>query len=132
MGERKDPFGELEQLFDQLTEFGGAFTVDLPVDIIDREDELVVLADLPGRDPDSIDVALQNERGLRIEADEPADETDGRYITRERSREAVSRTVRLPSAVDDDETEASYEDGVLSVRLAKPTAESESTEIPVR
>lgn len=131
MPDRDDPFSEIEQIFDQLTEFGSTFAMDVPVDVVETDDELLVFADLPGRDPGAIDVALTSNRRLRIETDQQDDDHEGSYITRERSRKAASRTVSLPSAVDDAETEATYEDGVLTVRLAKPSSQ-EGTDIPVR
>jgi HSP20 family protein len=130
MTARDDPFGEIEELFDQFTEFGSALSGEVPVDVLDRDDEVVVLADLPGRDPDSIEVRLENERSLELEAPAPTDETEGRYVVRGRPRSDASRSVHLPAPVDENATEASYEQGVLTVRLGKPTG-GDGTEIPV-
>jgi HSP20 family protein len=125
------PFGEIEQLFDQLSTFGDPITRGLAVDVLDAGDELVVEADVPGRDPETIDVRLEDNRRLHIEAPSPGESTEGRYVTRERPRESLQRTVRLPAAVDDSGTEASYEEGVLRVRLTKLTGDGDGTEIPV-
>jgi HSP20 family protein len=130
MTARDDPFGEIEELFDQFTEFGSALSGEVPVDVLDRDDEVVVLADLPGRDPDSIEVRLENERSLELEAPAPTDEMEGRYVVRGRPRSDVSRSVHLPAPVDENATEARYEQGVLTVRLGKPTG-GDGTEIPV-
>jgi len=131
MSKGTDPFQEIEQIFDQLTQFGGSMTTKVPVDVIETSDELIVQADLPGRDPDAIDVQLRDNRRLSIEAGPPLRELEGNHVRRERTDRGINRTVRLPSIVQRDDTEASYDRGVLTVRLAKPTGEDEGTDIPV-
>ena len=131
MPERTDPFGEIEKVFEQFSELGGPLGGDPPVDVVDTDDEIVVYADLPGRDPDSISVQLTENETLEIEAQRDDHSAEGRYVTRERSREQLSRSVSLPAAVDEDETEASYDRGVLTVRLQKLRSEAEGTDIPV-
>lgn len=130
MTDKDDPFTEIEELFDQFTDFGATLSGEVPVDVLDTEQAVVVLADLPGRDPADIQVRLKTGRTLRIEAPARETERDGRYVARGRPRDAVSRTVRLPADVDEGETDASYENGVLTVRLGKPS-ETDGTEIPV-
>lgn len=131
----RDPFSEIERAFDML---GDQFGVDLgsiPVDIIDEGDAFVVRADLPGYDSEDIDVQLVEERKLTLSASasQEHETTDGNYIQRERREQSASRTVGLPEAVNEEETNASYEDGVLTVRLAKVGRheEDEGTDIPV-
>ena len=125
-----DPFAEIEELVEQLTDFGATLSGETPVDVLDTDEAVVVHADLPGRDPDTLQVQLQDDNTLRIEATPREEESEGRYVVRERHRDAVSRDVRLPAAVDEGATEASYEAGVLTVRLGKPS-ESDGTDIPV-
>ncbi|MBX0296092.1 Hsp20/alpha crystallin family protein [Haloarcula nitratireducens] len=131
----RDPFAEIERALDT---FGEQFGVDLdsvPTDIVDTGDAYVVRADLPGFDGEDLDVQLADERELTISADhsESAQSSDGRYVQRERRRQSVSRTVRLPAAVDEEDTSASYDDGVLTVRLPKVSADGDEdgTDIPV-
>jgi HSP20 family protein len=130
MSGRDDPFSEIEELFDQFTDFGATLSADTPVDVFDREDAVVVLADLPGRESGEIQVRLENERTLHIEAPAPAGEHEGRPVVRERPRGEVSRAVRLPAPVSESDTEANYDQGVLRVRLGKPSA-GDGTEIAV-
>lgn len=131
MTDRPDPFAEIEQLFEQFSQFSEPLGGQVPVDVLDTEDDLHVHVDLPGRDPESISVQLTDNRKLEIEAQPPETTTDGRYVTREREREPVSRAVSLPAAVDESETEANYERGVLTIRLPKLTGDSDGTDIPV-
>jgi HSP20 family protein len=127
-----DPFDEMERFFDQLTRSGAAVEGDVPVDVLDEDDAVVVVADLPGFDTDDIEVQLGDERQLTVSATrETVDEQrEGDYVRRERSRERVSRTVTLPEAVDRADTEANYDNGVLTVRLGKQSG-SGGTDIPV-
>ncbi|MFC6722216.1 Hsp20/alpha crystallin family protein [Halobacteriaceae archaeon SHR40] len=131
MPERTDPFGEIEKVFEQFSELGGPLAGDVPVDVVDTGDEIVVHADLPGRNPDHISVQLTENETLEIEAQRDEHTAEGRYVTRERSQEQASRSVSLPAAVDEGETEASYDRGVLTVRLQKLRGEAEGTDIPV-
>jgi len=57
--------------------------------VIDGDDEIVVAVDLPGREPDGIDVRPTDSRELHIEARTLATEHDGRYVTAENTVEAL-------------------------------------------
>jgi HSP20 family protein len=130
----RDPFEDIERLVDMLggdLEGGGDH---LPVDVADTGDAFVVVADLPGFDQESLEVQLTDETTLYIaaERDEEAVAEADRFVTRERHRHTVSRQVGLPAPVDESETSAAFEDGVLRVTLPKRTApDDDGTDIPV-
>ena len=137
-----DPFDDIERMFERMTQqFGGAQVPfgggSIPVDLREEPDRFVLEADVPGFEPD--DIALQVSEGRRVDisaehtdetATEGGDDTR-RFITRERHRESLSRTVTLPEAVDEEATEAGYDAGVLTVSLPKRTVDDEGTDIPV-
>ena len=127
MASPNDPFEEIGQLFEQFT---GPLTGDIPVDILETDTQVVVLADLPGRDSEDIDVRLEDDHVLHIEAPAPDDDVEGEYVLRGRHRDRTRREVTLPSPVVDDETSATYDRGVLTIRLGKP-GDGEGTDIPV-
>jgi len=133
MSDRTDPFDDIEELFDRLSQFGTAAGGDVPVDVKDEGDAFVVVADLPGYGADDIDVQLDDEYTLSI----AATRTDGEsveteeYVRQERHTERVGRTVTLPGAVDAESTEASHDNGVLTVRLGKATGDDAGTDIEV-
>jgi HSP20 family protein len=133
MSERTDPFRDIEELFDQLTQFGTVTDDAVPVDVKDEGDEFVVVADLPGYDTEDLDIQLADEYKLSISAERTTSEAAGsdEYVRRERHTERVERTVTLPAPVDPDEATASHENGVLTVRLGKATADDGETDIPV-
>lgn len=114
--ERVDPF--LAE-FDRLTQrtFGTTDGVGLPMDVIRRENELVVHVDLPGVPSEAISIDLDN-RVLTIAAQRRAEYGDGdNVLFQERFDGAVSRRIRVPEWVDVDSVTADHVDGVLTVRL---------------
>lgn len=131
MSEKPTPFTDLEELFEEFTTLGP--TKQTPaLDVAETDEEVLVFADLPGREPDHIEVSLEEGRRLTIEAErrETRSVETGQYLTQERRQEAISRTVLLPTVVDEEETTASYDDGVLTVTLPKER-DDEGTQIPV-
>jgi len=83
--------------------------------------ELIVTAEIPGLDPEQIDVNVNNDL-LTVSAGVNAEElSEGEsYQRRERYAGQFERSVRLPFAVDQEKSEARYVDGVLEIRLTKP------------
>ena len=132
----RNPFDEIERMFDRMSrQFDpleeGFLEGSVAVDLRDTGDANEVTADLPGYDRGDIDVQLAGET-LTISADrtDERDEEEGRYIRRERRRQSVSRSVRLPDPVQEEGTEATYSNGVLTVRLPKVGA-AEGHDIPI-
>lgn len=89
-------------------------------------------ADLAGYETDDIDLTL-SDGTLRLEAARTEDEEfeEGRYIRRERTDRSVSRRIRLPEPVEEDEVSASYTSGVLTVTLPKVGGGEESRRIDI-
>ena len=90
----------------------------LPVDISEKDHELVVRASLPGFQKDEIDVQLR-EGVLSIKAERSAVEEvqDETYYRRERRTGSVSRRIALPGIVQDAPVDAALKDGVLTLRI---------------
>lgn len=131
MTDRADPFGEIEELFDQFAQLGEPLAGQFQLDVIDADTEILVKADLPGRDPSSVSVQLEDSRTLTVEVPDADTSGEGRFIMRERTRQSGSRSVTLPAAVDETETEATYDRGVLTVHLPKLSGDGDETDIPV-
>ncbi|TAK87501.1 MAG: Hsp20/alpha crystallin family protein [Betaproteobacteria bacterium] len=95
--------------------------VSLPsVDVIDRDDEVVVRADVPGYKKEDIEISVSGS-SLTIKGETKAEEKEekGDYYRCEISHGAFSRTVALPADVDDSKARASMKDGVLELALPK-------------
>lgn len=90
------------------------------IDVVDRENELLVRAELPGVDKKDLDISL-GENSLTIKATASHEETQesGDYHRREISRGAFVRTLPLPAFVDGDKAKANFKDGILELTLPK-------------
>lgn len=120
---RTDPFRELDRLTQQF--FGANGTPSrpaaMPMDAYRAGDEYVVAFDLPGVHPDSIDLDVE-QNVLTVKAERPGGAEDGaEYQVAERPRGVFSRQLFLGEALESDKIQASYEAGVLTLRI--PVAE---------
>ncbi len=92
-----------------------------PVNLWENETGLVLTAEIPGLDASQLDVSLENDNltiaGGRAGSTAAREEED--YARRERWFESFKRTVELPFEVDPEKCDASYEKGVLTVRLER-------------
>ena len=92
-----------------------------PVDVTESEDSLLLSFDLPGLKEDEIQVELDDNvltvSGERRRQHEVKQDDYFRY---ERRFGSFSRSVALPAGVKDDAIQASYENGVLEIRVPKP------------
>ena len=92
------------------------------VDIEELDDAFVITADLPGIKKEEIEIQVENETltlsGKREQSSSSEDQQNG-YRRRERSYGTFSRRFRLGPEVATGEINASYENGVLSLRLPK-------------
>ena len=110
---RTDPFRQWERLLDQTT--GSSFTA--PMDAYRLGDVITVQFDLPGIDPNSID--LQIERGeLRLNAQRRTSAPEGaQFLVRERVDTTITRRLMLGDVLDVEHVDAEYHGGVLTLRI---------------
>ncbi|MEW9553676.1 Hsp20/alpha crystallin family protein [Nonomuraea sp. NPDC050783] len=90
----------------------------MPMDVIRRPEELLLRFDVPGIDPDSIEVTV--DRGvLSVTAtrEETSEREGGRFFVRERRTGVFTRRVHLPDHLDADHVQAAYQHGELAVRI---------------
>lgn len=93
------------------------------IDVLDRDNEIVIRAEVPGMDKEKLDVQVHgNQVYISGSKEENKTEEEGKYIYRERRYGDFSRTVQLPVDVDASQSKAAYKDGVLELVL--PKAES--------
>jgi len=92
----------------------------LPLDVTTSADELVVEAALPGIKPEDVEITVEN--GTLTIAGKTADERpaeDGSYLVQEIRRGSFSRSVTLPNGLEPDKATATFEHGVLTLRIPK-------------
>jgi HSP20 family protein len=105
----------------QWARFDDTFDLGTPrVDVIDRDDELLVRAEVPGVDKKDLGVDLTGQH-LRIQGKRGREEKteEGEFVRSEIARGTFSRTVRLPEDLDFDKAKADFKDGILEVHLPK-------------
>ncbi|KLK88273.1 heat-shock protein Hsp20 [Methanoculleus sediminis] len=105
---------------------------DFRVDVRDHEDEVIVVADLPGVEKENVAVRLIDPQHLEIASRRTGEtEEESRdFFMRERIYGLMSRTVLLPAEVTEESAAATFKNGVLEVRLKKAPTETGTT-IPI-
>jgi HSP20 family protein len=138
---RWDPFQEMlnlrrtvDRLFDnvnpdhewQPTQWG------LALDVVENKDEFIVKASIPGINPDDLDISYSDDT-LTIKGEVKSDKEykEDQYHLRERHYGSFARSISLPTKIKGDAIEASYQNGVISLRLPK-SEEVKPKRIPIK
>ena len=105
--------------------------VDMKLDMRESESQYDVVVDLPGVDKSKIDVSIDNNiLKISSERSSSVEENSLTYHYSERSFGSQSRSIRLPSNINQDEMTAKYTDGVLNIVIPKiETTKSKSLKI---
>ena len=125
------PWRDLEEVSNRLSRMfgdtpfagpanGGIWTP--PMSVSETSDEVILSAELPGMDESNVTVELEN-NVLTISGEKTEERTEGeeerRYHVWERNYGAFKRSFSLPRTVSGDDAKATFDNGVLTVRLAK-------------
>ncbi len=98
---------------------GTTTTGTIPVDMYEYKDELVIKADLPGFKRDGIDLRFEGD-SLTIRADKKEEVPEGvTYYRNERCYGSYLQSLTLPFPVAGDKFSASFENGLLEIRVPK-------------
>ena len=145
----QDPFqsfrSEMDRLFDSF--LGGlpsltTFRQGLPsaqvmtpaLDVKENEKEIVVKADLPGMEDKDINLTIHN-GVLSLRGEKKSEHTEERdnYHVMERSYGSFQRSIRLPDTIDEDNANARFDKGVLTITLPKrPESVSAQKKIDIK
>ena len=91
------------------------------VNISEDQEHIYVRAELPGVNPEDLDITIKEQHlVIRGERKIATEEKTANYHRRERESGFFRRVLRLPAQVDANKVEAACEDGVLTITLAKP------------
>jgi HSP20 family protein len=113
---RTDPFRDIDRVFDQLVGTASRPAV-MHVDAEREGDWFNVYFDLPGVDPDSIDLTVER-NVLQVKAHRQRQAKDGvESVISERPMGVFSRQLFLGDTLDTDNLQASYDNGVLTLRI---------------
>jgi HSP20 family protein len=131
---RFDPLGEMVSLrhaMDRLFEdsvvsplswrtISGGDGITPPLDVHETDDHIVVTAALPGVKPDDVEITMVGQTlTLRGEMKAGDEVEKDQYLYRERRYGTFSRTLQLPVRVEGDRAEATFTDGILTLRVPK-------------
>jgi len=136
-GRSMSPFGEMDRMFESFfprglmapsrwawpswSEAPMAFENRLPrVDVIDRDAEILVRAEIPGVSKDDLEVSMNHGTvTIKGSVKRESKKEEGDYYRCEISHGSFSRTVALPAEVEGDRAKATFKDGVLELLLPK-------------
>lgn len=113
---------------------GGSQSFVPPVEVVTRDEDLVVRAELPGIDPEQdVDITV-HDGVLEIRGERRREEnTNGNaYFRQETVYGAFRRRIALPESVDPDQIKATYQQGILEVVIPKAVTLPEVKRIPVQ
>ena len=116
---RTDPFRDVDRLAQQVLGTAARPAV-MPMDAWREGDAFIVELDLPGVDPDSLDLDVER-NVLTVHARRPALDSEREMVAAERPRGVFSRQLFLGETLDTERIQADYSGGVL--RLTIPVAE---------
>jgi HSP20 family protein len=118
---RFDPFRDLDRAFDDVWRSTGGHAPVIPMDAVRHGDRVFISFDLPGVDPERVDLTVER-NVLTVTADRNAAVQEGdQVLADERPKGAFSRRVLLGETLDTTKLEAAYDHGVLTVTI--PVAE---------
>lgn len=124
---------EFEHGLDQLGALAGASWAP-QVEVLERDNELMIRADLPGMTKDDVKVEIaDNAVVIRGERKSEREENEKGYYRSERSYGSFYRRIPLPSGVNAEEANADFRKGVLEITMpATQSAEEKRQQIEIK
>ena len=128
--QRWDPFRDLRQMDETMNRlwrgYGGISSHreveedwNILIDVIQKKDDIIVNASLPGIKPEAIEVAVEDNI-LTLRAERKSElEGEATYLIQERPKGMFYRALRLTNMVDTGKITSQYENGVLTITLPK-------------
>ena len=94
--------------------------MNLDVDVVEQEHKFLVKASVPGIDPEDLDISMsENVLTIKGETHTETEKEEETYHLRERRSGRFMRSFTLPTPVKEEEIEATYENGVLTLEIPK-------------
>jgi HSP20 family protein len=116
---RFDPFADFDRFTRQV--WGNTRSNYMPADAYRQDDKFYLHVDMPGIDPESIDVTVEK-NSLTVSAERRWESGDSQVLLNERPTGTFSRQFFLGESLDTDNIEAGYDHGVLTLGI--PVAET--------
>lgn len=116
MATRWDPFQEMDRLLGSVVS-GARNAAAMPLDLFRSGDHYMLTVDLPGVDPGTIDVSVED-RTLTIRAERtPRSDSEAQWLVRERPSGTYARQLTVGEGLALDTIAATYQDGVLALTI---------------
>ncbi len=138
--EERSPFwrlrSEVDRLFDDFFSapvFSGGWSRAMSwpsVEVSDTDNEVRVTAELPGMNEKDVELTVQDGM-LAIRGEKKSETEDRDRGWSERYYGRFERRIALPDGADDSRCEATFRDGVLTVRIPKSESAARSRRIPI-
>ncbi|MDH5748797.1 MAG: Hsp20/alpha crystallin family protein [Rhodospirillales bacterium] len=122
-----EPFRKIES---RLPSFSGFFP---RMDVGETDAEYTLTAELPGMDEKDIEITLSNGVvSIEGEKKEEKEEKKKDYRLMERHYGSISRSYRLPEEVNEDKAEATFEKGILVIKIPKTKSTKKMKKVKIR
>ncbi len=123
-----DPFADFDRINEMVEKIMGTpakeTSQSLPLDVMEKDNALILRAPLPGLSNEQVDIALENRvLTIKTQAVDEQDFADARIYRREVSTSAQTRSIRLPEGLDLEKISADLTNGLLIVRIPRIRAE---------
>jgi len=133
----RNPFEDLEKWFEDenwaLPIVPSSAFKEPAMDIYQTDKDVVAELNIPGFDPQKIDISIDNQvLTVKGETEETEEEKKRDYWRKEILKGSFERMVRLPAEVDENNVEAVYKNGVLKIEMPKKTSSSQTKKIPIK
>jgi len=126
-------FQDFSRGFSLLTSSAGLADFIPRVDVDEKDDSIEVTAELPGLQPDDVEISLEdNLLTIRGEKEDEHEEGNGNVRMRERVYGTFLRTIELPRGIDPSTIEATMSNGVLKLRIPKAKQDDSKKKIEVK
>ena len=115
--------------YNRLTDLWGTFEMHTPkIDLIDRDNAVVVRVELPGVEKKNVDVSISGDiLTVKGNSGKELTEEKGDYYRSEIRKGSISRTITLPAGVDSTKAEAKFRDGLLELSFPKVSTSKRKT-----
>ena len=123
---------EMDRWFGGSGETGETQVWSPNIEVRERDNNLIVCADLPGMNKDDIKVEMTDE-GLAIQGERKQEHEEKRegYYRSERSYGSFYRVIPLPEGANAEQAKATFKDGVLEITMPIPEGASRRRQIPI-
>lgn len=115
---RWSPMWDMEKFFDEGFSMDAGFVP--AIDVRQDKDNVIVETNLPGIDPDKVDISIENDvLTISGRTEEKKEVKNEDYYRKEIREGSFSRSVILPMSVKAEAAEAEYSKGILKISIPK-------------